>query len=600
MARRGLSMYSTKRTIGNFTLRFCGSVVLASVLAISASNNSAFAQEASMRSTLDPQSPLAESPLDLKAKKKKKRRATPLAANNPDKYKTDTISDADQESEAMLRLYGDDEAKDDGETEDGAKPDSKLKRTATALSELKPEADENTDDKDASSKAKLDSKSKKTKDKKTTKTSKKNGKTALDPGLDEQSTGSLTVRKGQKAQMLRAQPAIAAEAVQSRDLTEEKNPFKAVGIRVGSIVLRPSIEQGLEVTTNSTASAGGGAATSSVTTFRLDRESEWRKGSFEASGFLTLRKSLSTPDEIDPESGGTFKFTQPILREWNYSIGGAYGLKRESAVSGSAFPVTITKRPLAQNLRLSLDVGKGEGVLQPEFKLELDRMSYGDAIDSTGLAISQADRDQTTLRGTFRLGAEISSAFTPYVEVAYGETWRDENIDVFGNDRSANDLRVSVGAEINVSEKLNGELSVGWLRQTFDASTLSDIEGLALAAALNWSPFEGTIVSAGLTTAAEPANSATVSGSMVYAATLGITHQLSDRLSTSANFGASYRDFTDLGGTDTTLSAELAATYWVNRMLGINAKARHESVTSSDPLRESDTTTLLLGLKLQR
>ena len=204
------------------------------------------------------------------------------------------------------------------------------------------------------------------------------------------------------------------------------------------------------------------------------------------------------------------------------------------------------------------------------------------------------------MRGTFRLGAEISPAVTPFVEVAYGKTWRDEAVDVFGNDRSSTDLRASVGAEINLSKKLNGEFSVGWLRQSFGSAGLGNIEGVALAAALNWSPQQGTIISAGLTTNAEPANSATVSGSLVYGGTLGITHQLSSRFSTSANFGASYRDFTGTGGNDTTLSAELAATYWVNRMLGVNAKARYETVSSSDPLRESDTTTLLLGLKIQR
>jgi hypothetical protein len=227
-------------------------------------------------------------------------------------------------------------------------------------------------------------------------------------------------------------------------------------------------------------------------------------------------------------------------------------------------------------------------------------LTYSDAVDSLGAQISQSDRNQTSLRGTFRLGAELSPAITPFVEVAYGKTWRDEAVDVFGNDRSSTDLRASIGAEINLSKKLNGEFSVGWLRQSFESTGLSTIDGVALAAALNWSPAQGTIVTAGLTTNAESANSATVSGSLVYGATLGITHQLSARLSTSANFGASYRDFTAGGGSDTTLSAELAATYWVNRMLGVNAKARYESVSSSDPTRESDTTTLLLGLKIQR
>ncbi|MGL4404732.1 MAG: outer membrane beta-barrel protein, partial [Notoacmeibacter sp.] len=521
-------------------------------------------------------------PLKKKAKNSARSGNLSASALSPSqKYVTETVSDIEAETQQFLN----------DETVDGASAEN-AKPKAGLLSEVEPIEGESLDGEtqNANSLPKTNGKA----------LSKVNGKTAIDPALDEQTTGALVVRKGQKAAMLRAQPEIAAEAVQSRDLTEEENPFQAVGIRFGSITLRPALEQGLEITSNNSASSGGSAATSSVTTFRFDGISDWRNGALETNGFVTLRQALSGGSDLDPEAGAAFKLTQPILRNWSYTIGGSYGLKRESAVSGSAFPATITQRPLAQDIRLSIATGKSDGVLQPSAKLEFGRLTYGNATDSLGASISQSDRDQTSLRGTIRLGAEVSPAFTPFAEVAYGKTWRDETLDVFGNDRSSTDLRASVGAELNISEKLNGEVSIGWLRQTYDSGGLTDIDGIALAAALNWSPSQGTIVSAGLTTNAEPANSATVSGSLLYGATLGITHQLSSRLSTSANFGLSYRDFTDAGGNDTTLSAELAATYMVNRMLGVNAKARYETVSSSDPTRKSDTTTLLLGLKIQR
>ena len=571
-------------------------MALGIVLALPHFVSQAPAQEAPMRSTLDPKSPLAKSPLKKLKKKSTLDKSAVTTSSSPlDKYKTETVSDAEIEAESLQRLYGED-LLDAANDDDGTKKKSKSKTTSlTELSDapddIVPASPKNTNGK------KLAAKNGK---QVTNAGSKAKGKTTIDPGLDAQTTGTLVVRKGQKAQMLRAQKVVPEEAVQSRDLTEEENPFQAVGIRIGSITLRPTLEQGVEVTSNRTASAGGGAATSSNTTLRLEGVSDWRNGSLETTGFVTLRKAFSGNSEIDPEAGASIKLTQPILRDWGYTIGAAYGLKRESAVSGSALPTTITKRPLAQDIRLSLGVGKSEGALQPSFKLELDRLTYGEAVDSAGASISQSDRDQTSLRGTLRLGAELSPAVTPFVEVAYGKTWRDEAVDVFGNDRSSTDMRASIGAEINLSKKLNGEFSVGWLRQSFESSGLSDIDGIALAAALNWSPVQGTVVTAGLTTNAESANSATVSGSLVYGATLGLTHQLSSRWSTSANFSAAYRDFTAGGGNDTSLSAELAATYWVNRMLGVNAKARYESVSSSDPLRESDTTTLLLGLKIQR
>ncbi len=588
-------------------LQHCGSpafcAVLCATLSMPVFSSSALAQESLMRSTIDPddtESALTRSPLYEKMNELRRKRLQTSAPNTAGTYTTETISDADVEAEALNRLYDDEADGAEGETAEsgaGTRPASPSRSES--------EAGDPSEDTAENSTAKTADKTAKTAGKKTAAASQKpaaktGGKTTRAPGLDTESTGALVVRQGQNAQMLRAQPAIPAAAIQSRDVREEENPFQATGIRFGAITLRPTFEQGLEVTTNSTGSAGGGSAKSSVSTFGFSGVSDWREGSLETTGSVTLRKALSANSTFEPEAGATIQMTQPAMRDWAYTVGGSYSLKRESAVSGSAFPSTITQRPLAQDVGLSLGIGKNEGALRPSARLEFNRLTYGEATDAAGAQISQSDRDQSTLRGTLRLAAELSPAVTPFVELAYGTTRRDQTVDAFGNDRSSKDLRTSVGAAINLSEKLNGEVSAGWLRQSFGSAGLGEIGGLALAGALNWSPQRGTTFQAGLTTNAEPANSATVSGSLLYAATLKLTHQLSSRVSTSAGFGASLRQFTGNGGEDTTLNAELAATYWVNRTLGVNAKAQYESVSSSDVTRASDTTTFLVGLKLQR
>ena len=49
-----------------------------------------------------------------------------------------------------------------------------------------------------------------------------------------------------------------------------------------------------------------------------------------------------------------------------------------------------------------------------------------------------------------------------------------------------------------------------------------------------------------------------------------------------------------------TWTGQLALTWWLNRYLGLTGRARYETVTSSDPGRESDTTSVFLGLRAQR
>lgn len=416
---------------------------------------------------------------------------------------------------------------------------------------------------------------------------------------DPRTTGGVTPRTGQTRDMLKAVREQPVGTVQSRSVSDIDNPFEAVGIRFGSLTLRPSIEQGIEQTRTSGGTSSS-STTASITTLRGEIESDWRRGSLEGSGFLTLRKPLSgsSDSDIQPEGGLTLRLVNPLGREWQTETGFAWTLKEESIASAVPLAASVIDRPLAQSFTGSVGASRTDGFLRPGFRLELDRDVFGDATASDGSRISQADRDETALRGTARLGFAVSPALTPFVEAAYGRRWRDQTVDSAGLRRSGDDMRGSVGVAFNPSEKFNGELSVGWIRQGFDDPSIADVEGLALAAALNWSPQRGTTVNAGLTTTTDGGGAA--GGSVLYAGTLGVTHQFNSRLTGTATLGASLRDFAASGQSDTTLSAEAVATWWFNRNLGLNGRVRHESVASGDPTRDQDTTTLSIGLRLQR
>ncbi|TIR79087.1 MAG: hypothetical protein E5X19_32015, partial [Mesorhizobium sp.] len=74
----------------------------------------------------------------------------------------------------------------------------------------------------------------------------------LDPGAER--TGSI---EGQKVKL-------------------EDDAFAAPGIKVGTFVFRPTLEQGLTATSNADASAGGRSAVLSETALRFSATSDWR------------------------------------------------------------------------------------------------------------------------------------------------------------------------------------------------------------------------------------------------------------------------------------------------------------------------------------
>ena len=53
-------------------------------------------------------------------------------------------------------------------------------------------------------------------------------------------------------------------------------------------------------------------------------------------------------------------------------------------------------------------------------------------------------------------------------------------------------------------------------------------------------------------------------------------------------------------GTDYTLGAQIGATYWINRFVGLDARLRHEFLTSQVSTREYNSNSIYLGVKVQR
>ena len=435
----------------------------------------------------------------------------------------------------------------------------------------------------------------------------------------------LTGVQADRQRFARTLPEPAALAQQTRDIDREENPFEAIGIRAGSLILRPTLEQGLEyssvnstivnsvtdpvtgITTTSPATQTRSNTTSSLTTLGLTAESDFSNGTLTFDGFLRWRETLSGADASEPEAEMTINTTTPIGNQWQFATEGRYAAARETALD------VISTDPLAnttaRNLTQSLEQGFGatgtisriDGKLRPSFSLQADRTIYGDAEDQAGIAIDQSDRDQTQLRGTVRVGYTISPAVTPFVALSLAQTNRDTTIDRYGFNRQSQEIRGTVGADINLSEKLSGSLALGWAKQDNEDARLKDISGLVVTSALAWSPMRGTTVNGTFSTELASGSGATESGQINYVSTLGITREMTERLSMTATLGAQFRNIEAVvDRQDRVISAELAGTYWFSRYLGLTGRARHERLTSSLPDRDSDTTTLFLGMRLQR
>ncbi|MFU0505417.1 outer membrane beta-barrel protein [Pseudaminobacter sp. NGMCC 1.201702] len=423
--------------------------------------------------------------------------------------------------------------------------------------------------------------------------------TAAEP-LDDVATGTL------RAQTIDAQQdfpldegAARVRSIEDLERARDENPFSAVGIRAGTFVLRPSLEQGVTATTNASSSTDGSDAILSETTLRLNAVSDWSRHSAALDAYGTFRKTLSG-EEIKETEAGIDASLDLDLRDDLRARGELFYLRRPESASSPVFIAGTVSQPIRQTFGGSLGVEKDVGKARFGIAGRVEHDMFGDAELSTGGVLSQKERDSTLATLALRGGYEISPALAPFVELEVGRRFYDQEIDSSGFARSSDRLGARAGVELDLGEKFSGEFSAGWLRESFDDDRLDPIDGPSIGANLSWSPERGTIVNLAATTIIEGTTTPGESGSILHAGRLSVERLIRANLTGNAALGAQYRDYASSNGHDLTLSAEIGATWWLNRYAGLVGRLRHEQQRSNLPGRDYDASSAFLGLRVQR
>jgi hypothetical protein len=389
------------------------------------------------------------------------------------------------------------------------------------------------------------------------------------------------------------------EAIEGLDGIEEDDPFAATGIRVGTFIIRPTLEQGVTATSNADASSGGEPATLSETTLRLNAISDWSRHTATIDAYGNFRKTISG-DEIEETRGGV---DAALALDLGNDYRALAELGYEAGPESASSPVVIegtASQPLRQTFNGSLGFEKDVGKARFGITGLVEHHTYGDADLSSGGTLSQEDRDFTLGAVVLRGGYEISPALTPFVEAEFGRRQYTLEEDFSGFQRSSDQVGARAGLELDLAEKLTGEFSAGWIRETFDDDRLNPLSGPTLNADLAWSPERGTIVNLAAATAVEGTTTAGESGSILHAARIGVEREIRANLTANASVGAGYRDYAESDGHDLILTAEAGGTWWLNRYAGLSGRLRHEAMDSNLPDREYEANSVFLGLKLQR
>lgn len=386
---------------------------------------------------------------------------------------------------------------------------------------------------------------------------------------------------------------------QGRSFTPEADPYAPIGIRAGSFILKPSLEQGIKATSNGDNSSNGSRAILNETTLRLNALSDWlqHQASLDASG--TFSKSISGQDVSEPQANILGRLRLDLANQTTVNAETSYRLRRESASSPNGV-VDALKRPLVHTFAGRLGVERDMGLLFGRVTGGLEHDMYGNAELASGGTVTQKDRNNTYASVAIRGGFSLSPALKPFAEVELGKRMFDERIDSNGYERSGRQYALRGGLVFDRGEKFNGEIAAGYMQADSDDPRLANISGPSINAMVNWSPLRGTDMRFFAQTMVDTSTTPGVAGSLQHFASLDITRRVRANLSFNGKLDANIRQNKDGTGTDYTLGAEIGATYWLNRMVAIDARLRHEFQTSQVADREYQSNSIYVGMKFQK
>lgn len=388
-------------------------------------------------------------------------------------------------------------------------------------------------------------------------------------------------------------------AIETMRRATPDNPFAPVGLRTGTFVFLPTLEQGIGWTSNAHGAADGESSVYSETTAAFDLRSDWSRHQAVLNGFGTLRRDLSGAEIRDREAGLDGDLRLDLAGGYEGRAALSYLHRLESAFS----PVALTSgasRPYRDTLAGEVGIAREVARLRLGLAGSLVRDQYSDAELPDGTVLSQEDRNTTLASLRLRTGYELSPALIPFAEVEIGRRFYDNRIDAGGYARSADRFALRGGVAIDIGDKWSGEVYAGWLSERADDDNLAEVAGLELGGNLAWSPLRGTIVALHALTSVEAATTECDCGALLYAANLSVTQDILSNLTGSAGIGLDYRDYAQSSAYDLTWSGQVALTYWFNRYLGLTGRGRYERLTSSDAGRGSDTASVFVGLRAQR
>lgn len=348
-----------------------------------------------------------------------------------------------------------------------------------------------------------------------------------------------------------------------------RDPYAALGIKLGGMTLYPELETATVYTSN-VASSPTAAKSDVGLSLRpsLRFESDWVRHSWtgQASGDFTAYLENDAFDSAQIDAGS--KFRLDIRHTTRAEFEASYALGQESSADSEVPDTAVGNRTdhvLAANATIIHDFGGLEG----RAKLGLERQIFEDVKLSGGGNEDNSDRNNYTPSLALRLSYTDPPALKPFVELAYAPRFHDEKFDRNGLRRDSQGMTAAVGVALDQGPLWLGEMALVYTMRDYEDSALDTLDAVGINGNLTWSPTDLTSVVMTLATSLDESSSATSSGTKTWSGRIDAAHELRENVTLIGGLGVEFEKYSD--GTDTTFSSSIAVEWQINPNLAWTA-----------------------------
>jgi hypothetical protein len=408
-------------------------------------------------------------------------------------------------------------------------------------------------------------------------------------------------RPGQRPQRPGLAGAItpAPISVVRRRLPPEDDPFAPVGIRAGAFVLKPAIE--VMGGYDSNASRSNIPRGSSVLTVspELKVQSDWLRHELTADIRGTYSAYEAIPSLDRPQLDAKVNGRIDASRQTRYDLEGRLRVGTDNPGSPD-LRADVARLPIYTTVGGTAGVAHRFNRLEVALKGTIDRTDYQESKLTDGTRVSNDTRNYTQYGTALRGSYDLLPGVKPFVEVGADTRLHDSEFDAFGVQRDSRGMIAKAGTTFELSRKLTGEASVGYLNRTYDDPRLQDLRGLIVDASLIWTATALTTVRLNAKSVADESTLIGVSGVLRRDATLEVEHAFRRWLIGTGRFGFGQDEYVGSDREDNRMVASAALTYKMTRTAQVKGEFRQEWLRSSVPGNDYTASIIMVGLRLQR